>query len=215
MRLTMTIPTCAPRITGGLRLVALGFCLSGLPASEAPAPPAGNQGAKLLSVTSIYVDKLNGGLAATRIRDMIIGSVQRTGLFVITEDEARADAFLRGSANDLVYTDYLRDQEAVNVRGSSSRSRRDPGDSRFDSGSFGIAEREGTLRREHKHEAGAAVRLVLKNGEVIWSTTEESSGAKYRGAAADVAEKVAKQLVSAYRAAGEKPQPSGASPRNR
>ncbi len=135
---------------------------------------------------------------------MIIGSIQRTGLFTITEDKENADAFLRGSADDMVYSDYRRDQEAINVRGASSRSRRDPGDSRFDSGSFGIADRENTLRREHKHEASAAVRLVLKDGEVIWSATQESSGAKYRGASADVAEKVAKQLLSAYRDAQDK-----------
>ena len=189
------------RFLAALRLSMLGaaLLLSTVSAAEGPASPTSTQGAKLLSVRSIYVDEMHGGTGGQRIRDMIIGSIQRTGLFTITEDKENADAFLRGSADDMVYSDYRRDQEAINVRGSSSRSRRDPGDSRFDSGSFGIADKESTLRREHKHEASAAVRLVLRHGEVIWSTTQESSGAKYRGASADVAEKVAKLLASAYR----------------
>ncbi|MEJ7608136.1 MAG: hypothetical protein WKF37_18190 [Bryobacteraceae bacterium] len=49
---------------------------------------------------------------------------------------------------------------------------------------------------ERKHEAMAAVRLVGKEGDVIWATTQESLGAKFKGASADVADKVVKQLVN-------------------
>jgi hypothetical protein len=44
----------------------------------------------------------------------------------------------------------------------------------------------------------ATVRLVNKDGDVIWSTTQESTGAKFRGASADVAEKITRQLVADY-----------------
>jgi len=44
----------------------------------------------------------------------------------------------------------------------------------------------------------AAVRLVNKEGDIIWSTTQESKGAKFRGARADVAEKVTRQLLEDY-----------------
>lgn len=40
-----------------------------------------------------------------------------------------------------------------------------------------------------------AVRLVSADGDVIWTTTQESRGAKYKGASADVADKIAKQLL--------------------
>jgi hypothetical protein len=40
-----------------------------------------------------------------------------------------------------------------------------------------------------------AVRLVSSDRDVLWSTTQESKGAKYKGASADVAEKVVKQLL--------------------
>jgi hypothetical protein len=44
----------------------------------------------------------------------------------------------------------------------------------------------------------ATVRLVNKEGDVIWSTTQESTGAKFKGASADVADKITKQLAADY-----------------
>ena len=38
------------------------------------------------------------------------------------------------------------------------------------------------------------MRLVNKDGDVIWSTTQESTGGKFRGASADVADKVVQTL---------------------
>jgi hypothetical protein len=35
---------------------------------------------------------------------------------------------------------------------------------------------------------------VNKDGDVIWATTQESLGAKFRGSSADVADKITKQL---------------------
>ena len=45
------------------------------------------------------------------------------------------------------------------------------------------------------NDARASVRLVNSDGDVIWTTTQESKGAKYKGASADVANKIVKQLV--------------------
>jgi len=51
------------------------------------------------------------------------------------------------------------------------------------------------LSTETVNDARLAVRLVSQDGDVIWSTTQESTGAKFKGASADVADKVAKQLL--------------------
>ena len=64
--------------------------------------------------------------------------------------------------------------------------------------SVGVGDHESLNTRERKHEALAAVRLVNKDGDVIWSTTQESSGAKFRGASADVADKITRQLMADY-----------------
>ena len=50
-----------------------------------------------------------------------------------------------------------------------------------------------------------------KDGDVIWSTTQESLGAKFRGASADVAEKITTKLKEDFeRARKLKMQPAAA-----
>ena len=184
-----------------LRVICLVFaqvCLYPVFGSENGRALLEQQRLKILTVKTVYVDPLNGKSGALKIRDMLIGSLHRTGLFVITEDQEQADAFLRGSAEDLIYSDYYRSYEGLRVRGSASSSEREPGESEFRSGSFGVGDIQNSSRRERKHEAVAAIRLVLRSGEVIWSTTKESPGGKYKGSALDVADKVAKDLAAAY-----------------
>ena len=156
---------------------------------------AGEPG-ELNRIRVVHVEDL-GGADAGSIRDMIIGAVHRTGLFIVTENPEAADAILRGSAEDLIYQDYQRYRESLSARGAASASNRESGESRFNSSSFGVADSEESSSRERKHEALAAVRLVLRDGTVIWSTTQESDGAKFRGAAADVAARVAEELEKA------------------
>jgi len=158
---------------------------------------------KLLTVRTVYVDELRGADGREQIRDMLIGSLQRSGVFILTEDQEHADAYLRGSAEDLIFTEVYRQRDGIQVRGSVSGSDRDSEESEFHSNSFGVGDTDENYRREQKHEAMAAVRLVLRSGEVVWSTTQESAGAKYRGPAADVAEKVAKDLLRAHARARE------------
>ena len=194
-------PRFSARTLGALCAAFTVVCPSPLCGSETPRGILEQQSLKLLTVNAVYVDPLNGKSGAQQIRDMLIGSLHRTGLFVVTEDPEQADAFLRGSAEDLIYSDYYRSYEGLRVRGSASSSEREAGESEFQSGSFGVGDIQNSSRRERKHEAVAAIRLVLKTGQVIWSTTAESPGGKYKGSAADVADKVAKDLAAAYQRA--------------
>ena len=162
---------------------------------------------QLGQIRRIYVDKLSGGDAAEQIRDILMAGLQGTRLWVITENPDRADAFLRGSAEDLIYVDRRWSRDGITARGSISV--REGGfegsgrpNTRDDRGaSFGVGADEAISVAERRHEATAAVRLVNKDGDLIWSATKESTGAKFRGAAADVADKVVRQLVDDYQAA--------------
>lgn len=153
---------------------------------------------RLTEVKRVYVEKLSGGDTAEQMRDMIISSLLNARIFLITENPERADAFLRGSAEDLVFTDVFEDREGIAGRasvraGSGVRTNRD-----FFGAAAGVGQNEGTRIAERKHEASAAVRLVNKDGDVIWSTTKESLGGKFRGASADVADKITRQLAEDY-----------------
>ena len=153
---------------------------------------------ELLGIRRVYVDRIAEGANGGQIRDMIIAALQRSRLFIITEDETKADAYLRGSAEDLIFTDIRASRDGLQVRASGASSRRDRGESDAASASVGVGETEDRYSRERKHEAIASLRLVARNGDVLWSSTQESTGAKYKGSSADVADKIAKELESAF-----------------
>ena len=156
----------------------------------------------LIQVRKIYVDRLTGGDTAAQMRDMLISSLQKGGPFTVTENADRADAILRGAAEDLVFTDKFSSQDNINAHTNIGSG----ADTSYSSGKISgrtggktagvtIGESESSHIEERKHEAMAAVRLVDKNGDVIWSTTQESTGGKFRGASADVADRITRQLL--------------------
>jgi len=147
----------------------------------------------LVGVRRVFVDRLTGENATT-VRDMIVNALQNSRTFRVTEDLDKADAVLKGSASDEVFTETHQSSEGVHAGaslGSGLGSSRNP----IPRLSATVGDQESSRSSERRHEATAAVRLVSKDGDVIWSSTQESSGAKFRGASADVADKVVRQLL--------------------
>lgn len=181
------------------RLRAIVVLLTATVAVGAAAEPlslADQQLKKLSAVRRLHLEELDGD-GAHAIRDLLAAAIHSRGLFVLVEDAASADAYVRGSAEDLIFTDYQRYRSGINVRGAASSSQRESGESNYGSASFGVGDNEDSDRRERKHEALIAVRIVLNNGEVVWAAARESNGAKFRGAAADVAHGIAEELEAA------------------
>jgi hypothetical protein len=170
--------------------------LLALAGDPAPTPEDVNL-ARLVQVRRVYVDRLTGDETAAQMRDMLMSSLHSSKLFIITENQDRADAILRGSAEDLVFTDTFAFEDGVNAGGSVGVSK-SSGRRGSAYGSASVGDRESARVAERKHEASAAVRLVNKDGDVIWSTTQESMGGKFRGASADVADKITRQLQADY-----------------
>ncbi len=169
----------------------------------------------LLTLKRVYVDRFTGGETAAQMRDMIISSLQNTGLFVITENQEKADATLRGSGEDLVFNETHSSSDSLNVH-SSLGTNQDNEDTALKGGTrsydrtgrtigLGAGDSESSHSIERRHEANAAVRIVNKDGDVIWSTTQESMGGKFRGASSDVAEKITKRLMEDYERAKKLP----------
>jgi hypothetical protein len=151
---------------------------------------------QLVSIHRVYVDRLTGGETAGQMRDMIISSLQNTRLFVVTENQERADATLRGSAEDLVFTESHSSSDSINARANLGTGRSNSRNGSY--GGVGLGESESSHSSERRHEASAAIRLVTKDGDVIWSTIQESMGGKFRGSSADVAEKVTRKLMEDF-----------------
>jgi hypothetical protein len=148
---------------------------------------------QLVTLKRVFVDRLTGGETAAQMRDIIIASLESSKLFVLTENQEKADAILRGAAEDLVYVEQHSSSEGVNTHMNVAIPKGGYG-SRAGSAGLGFGENESDHSTERRHEAIASVRLVNKDGDVIWSTTQESIGAKYHGASADVADKITGKL---------------------
>jgi len=178
-----------------IKILALACCAMSAWALD-PVPPPSVEDAglrQLLGVKRVYVDRLTGGETAAQMREILISSLEGTKLFILTENQERADAVMHGGAEDLVFTEVHNSSDSLNAHsnfgaGGGSRSSRGP------YGGVGIGDNDTEHSAERRHEAIAAVRLVNKDGDVIWSTTQESLGAKFRGSSADVAEKITSKL---------------------
>lgn len=179
-----------------MRRLAAGLLMAACVFAQDPPPEtvsAESAVASLSAIKRVYVDDLAGDKSAAAIRELLIASLQQSRLFVITDNPDRADAMLKGAANDTVFTDTFDSQEGLTARANVGSYK---GTSSRGSGYSGLSvgEHESHHIKERKHEAFATVRLCNRDGDVLWATTQESRGAKFRGASADVAEKVARQL---------------------
>jgi hypothetical protein len=167
-----------------------------LPGADEPPAPGSLEETSLLQlrlVRRIYVDRLTGGETAAQMRDILIGSLAATRLFVVTENQEHADAVMRGAAEDLVFTEVHTSSDNINAHVNVGQGRTS-GSTRGSYGGVSLGESESDHSAERRHEAIAAVRLVNMDGDVIWSSTTESRGAKFQGASADVADRIAARL---------------------
>ena len=172
-----------------------GLGMSALAADNSPSSVAIEENSlkQLLQIRRVYVDHLTGGETAAQMRDILLSSLEGSKLFVLTENPERADATLKGAAEDLVFSEVHSSSESLNARTNVGAGRANSS-SRGAYAGLGLGESESEHSSERRHEAVAAVRLVNKEGDVIWATTQESLGAKFRGASTDVADKITAKL---------------------
>jgi hypothetical protein len=155
-------------------------------------------GRSLGSIKRVYVESLGSSPQAVMLRDMVISSLAASGFFAITENADHADALMRGSADDEIFTEVHQSSDSLTagVHSGNSENYSSKYDHTSDSKTSGlnIGQNDSMHSAERKHEASASVRLVNRDGDVIWSTTQESGGARFRSASADVADKIFRKL---------------------
>ena len=166
-----------------------------------------NLEAKLLRVKRIYVDSFGDDSISKQVQAMVINSLSESKRFIITENKDKADAVLKGTALEKTSQEFHAMGEGTAVasaagshHGSVSGSFVNGTGSVSGSSSGGFAAHaartdDSVASTETINDARVAVRLVDKDGDVIWTSTQESTGAKYKGAAADVADQVVKKLL--------------------
>jgi curli biogenesis system outer membrane secretion channel CsgG len=162
---------------------------------------------KLLKVRRIYVDSFGDDAISKPLQAMVINAFAESKRFIITENKDKADAILKGTGLEKTSQEFHAIGEATSVaaaagghHGDVSGSVADGTGSISGSSSGGFAAKKlGTsdsqASTETINDARLAVRLVASDGDVVWTTTKESRGAKYKGASADVADQIVKQLL--------------------
>jgi curli biogenesis system outer membrane secretion channel CsgG len=161
----------------------------------------------LLSVKRIYVDSFGDDVISKELQSMIVSSLVATKRFTVTENREHSDAVLKGVALEKTSQELHAYGESTSVGAASGGSHGQlngsvvNGTGSISGSSDGgfIARHMGTsdssVNTETINEARVAVRLVNPEGDVIWTSTQESKGAKYKGASADVADRCVKQLL--------------------
>jgi len=107
---------------------------------------------------------------------MVINALNESKKFTLTEKCDKADATLKGISTEQVHQESRSSSEGTSIKRAEIS--------------------ESSHSTETINEVRVAVRIVARDsGDVLWSTTQESKGAKYKGASADAADKVMKQLL--------------------
>jgi hypothetical protein len=184
-------------------------------------PNAETDAAALLKVKRIYVDSFGDDIISKELQSMIVSSLVATKRFKVTENREKADAVLKGVALEKTSQELHAYGEGTSVGGASGGSHSEiSGGGGTVSGSSGggfVARHMGisdsSVHTETVNEARVAVRLVNPDGDVIWTSTQESKGAKYKGSSADAADKCVKQLLrDVERLEGGSAQPTTSTP---
>jgi len=141
----------------------------------------------LLTAKRVYVESFGEDTISKSLQAMLVDAFRSTKRFIITENKDRADLFLKGTALEKTSQELHALGSAVSVAGASAN--------RHSAGAHQASTADSQTNTETINDARASVRLVSKDGDVVWSTTQESTGAKYKGSTADVADKAVKQLL--------------------
>src|SRR5450631_1006771 len=115
----------------------------GMAAENPPSPAAIEENSlrQLLEIRRVYVDHLTGGETAAQMRDILLSSLEGSKLFVLTENPERADATLKGAAEDLVFTDVHTSSDNLNAR-TNFGTGRTTSTSRGINAGFGVGDSE-------------------------------------------------------------------------
>lgn len=162
----------------------------------AQEPEEESRAAALLSVKRICVEKISGdGTQGAQAQEMAFASLFASKRFVLTENCEKADAVIKGAVTET--TDQRVRAEAEDIEfgkavGAASAS--------LGSGTAAVAAAHGgaseTLASsETRRQVSVSLRIVDKDGEVLWAHTQESGGGKVKGPLADAVDRAVKQLV--------------------
>jgi len=168
------------------------------PAKSAPqTDPAANP--RLLEVKRVCVQKLGDDAIGALVQEMVIAKLFEARRFSLTENCEKADFILKGSVTERSDRASRSETESIGVRASAAASESERAGSASDrtsaAASAGLNAHEALSSSEMKQQAAVTLRLVDKDGEILWAISSESTGGKTKSAMGDAADRAVQRLL--------------------
>lgn len=158
---------------------------------------------RILQVKRVCVRNFGEDALGTQVKEMVIAKLFESKRFTLTENCERADFELKGSITERTEHTYRSESEGVSfgkrVSASESQSSRvgSVSGSSSSSAAAGVsgADHESLASSGVKQLAAVTLRVVSKEGDIIWAISLESSSGKTKGAIGDAAERAVRHLL--------------------
>jgi hypothetical protein len=171
---------------------ALVFAVASLAAAQAQT---GAPGPPLSSIKKICAERFSGDeFRASQARELAISNLFALNRFIITEDCAKADAILRGSVTE----DKGQKSRSEGDSAGYHRSALSATAGVLAADSVGVGGSENLSSSETQWQASITLRLVNRDGDVIWAISQDSSGGKTKTALSDAVERGVHQLARVF-----------------
>ena len=146
---------------------------------------------RLAQVRRICIQKLGEEALGAHVQEVVIAKLFEAKRFSLTENCERADFALKGSIAERAERTYRSESEGISFGKSASTS--DSGSSA--AASVRASDHENLSSSQIKEHAVLTLRLVDKEGEILWAISQESTGGKTKGAIGDAAERAVRRLL--------------------
>lgn len=199
------LPTHSKRLRGVVLAASL-LLMSGSSLSQekpAGAPPEPTVDPRLLQVKRICIQKLGEDALGTQVQEMVIAKLFESKRFSMTENCDRADFVVKGSITERSERTFRSESEGIGfgerLSHSESQSSRvgSVGGSTSSSAAVAVtgSQHESLSSSEVKQQAAVTLRVVDKQGDILWAISLESTGGKTKGAIGDAAERAVRRLL--------------------
>lgn len=163
-----------------------------LPLTAAASAQTAEPASSLTKLRRICVEKIAGPApVADAVREMAFAALFAAKRFVVLEKCEKAEATLKGAVLESSDRRSRVESEGIGFGAIAG------GASAAGAGIAGVAGSNGeTLSSsEMRRQASVTLRLVDSEGAVLWAHTQDSSGGKTKGPAADAVDRAIRQLL--------------------
>ena len=166
----------------------------------------GDEEAKLLAVKRVCMGNVAGDESLVApARELAVASLFSAKRFTVTENCDKADGVIKGAVLERREKKVRGEAEEAGFGVAGGAVHVGPGGGGGGFGAAGGSSGETLYSSETRTQATVTLRMVDREGTVIWAYSQDSPGGKTKGAVADAVERVIRQLVKDIERAQPKP----------